>query len=193
MPGSVNTQPPSDSTCQVYIGSCPTTGTQTSANQQPGQPGQGMTAGFPGLQPGLGAGGAGGGIGGGINSPGAQSNAASMINNLLTTPRPGGMPSAMPGSTVGGGIAGVASKYEAEGIMVVNDRTKINEWEFIFDTSKYRPPPNPLSGPAAMPQQQQMGTTPQQMGTTVNQMSGSPATPPPTNTPMGPGGGGPGQ
>ena len=49
----------------------------------------------------------------------------------------------MPGATIGGGIAGVASKYEAEGIMVINQRTKINEWEYIFDQTKYRAPPNP--------------------------------------------------
>jgi hypothetical protein len=47
---------------------------------------------------------------------------------------------------MGGGIAGVASKYEAEGIMVINQRTKINEWEYIFDASKWRAPPNPVSG-----------------------------------------------
>jgi hypothetical protein len=76
-----------------------------------------------------------------------------MINGLLTSPRPGGMPTSMPGSTIGGGVAGVASKYEAEGIMVINDRTAINEWEYIFDQTKYRVPPNPVSGTAGTPQQ----------------------------------------
>ena len=85
-----------------------------------------------------------------------------MIGNLLTQPRPGGMPSNMPGSTMGGGVAGVASKYESEGIMVVNQRTKINEWEYIFDASKWRAPPNPVSGPVGNPQQNNngQGTTP---------------------------------
>jgi hypothetical protein len=84
-------------------------------------------------------------------NPQAQTAAAGMINSLLTTPRPGGMPTGMPGATIGGGIAGVASKYEAEGIMVVNDRTAINEWEYIFDMTKYRAPPNPVGGTPGQP------------------------------------------
>ena len=74
-----------------------------------------------------------------------------MIGNLVTQPRPGGMPTGMPGATLGGGIAGVASKYEAEGIMVINDRTAINEWEYIFDATKYRVPPNPVNGTVGTP------------------------------------------
>ena len=95
----------------------------------------------------------GGGSGAVPGTPGANTAAANMINNLLTQPRPGGMPTAMPGATIGGGIAGVASKYEAEGIMVINERTAINEWEYIFDQSKYRAPPNPVSGTVGTPQQ----------------------------------------
>jgi len=63
------------------------------------------------------------------------------------------MPNNMPGATMGGGIAGVASKYEAEGIMVINQRTKINEWEYIFDASKWRAPPNPVGGAVGNPLQ----------------------------------------
>ena len=62
--------------------------------------------------------------------------ALDIIKNLLTTPRPGGAPvtSGSAGSpAIGGGIAGVASTLEAEGIKVYNDRTKYNEWEFIYD------------------------------------------------------------
>jgi hypothetical protein len=84
-------------------------------------------------------------------NPQAQGAAAAMINSLLTSPRPGGMPSTMPGATIGGGIAGVASKYEAEGIMVINDRTAINEWEYIFDKTRYRPPPNPTGAAVGTP------------------------------------------
>lgn len=141
----------------------------------PGFPGQPGASGLPVTAPGLtadqsgqpvnlppGTGQAGFQSGPGFNTPGgppgstpanAQSAAAAMIGNLLTTPRPGGMPTNMPGSTIGGGIAGVASKYEAEGIMVINQRTKINEWEYIFDLNKYRAPPNPVSGTAGTPQQ----------------------------------------
>jgi hypothetical protein len=114
-------------------------GTTDPSAQQPGgsSPG-GMPAGFG---PGAGTPGA---PGNGQSS--TQSAAAQLIGNLLTQPRPGGMPSGMPGATMGGGIAGVASKYESEGIMVINQRTKINEWEYIFDASKWRAPPNPVSG-----------------------------------------------
>jgi len=39
-----------------------------------------------------------------------------------------------PGNTnIGGGIAGVASKARADSIKVYKDRTKYNEWEFIYD------------------------------------------------------------
>jgi len=139
----------------------------------PGLPGQVPTSGLPGTasgstpdpsgqQPGTGTvGGMPGGFGPGSGIPGApgtgqpntQSTAAGIINNLLTTPRPGGMPNNMPGATMGGGIAGVASKYEAEGIMVINQRTKINEWEYIFDASKWRAPPNPVGGAVGNPLQ----------------------------------------
>ena len=74
-----------------------------------------------------------------------------MIQNILTSPRPGGMPANNPGTIVGGGIAGVASKFEAEGIMVINDRTAINEWEYIFDINKYLRPGNPLGGGPGTP------------------------------------------
>ncbi len=116
-------------------------------------------------------------------TPGAPGNnaAASLIQNLLTRPRPGGYPGSpeaqdanaaanaasggafspglTPGVTpnavtgnlapgigtpvngpqgpvIGAGIAGVASKDEHEGIKVYNDKTKHNEWEFIYDYGK---------------------------------------------------------
>jgi len=95
--------------------------------------------------------------------PGA---AASLINQILTSPRqPGGfngpvggaMPiqqgqqSGQPGqvistlgsappqqqqNVIGAGIAGVASKKEGESIKSVNDHTKYNEWEFVYDITK---------------------------------------------------------
>ncbi|MBM3758720.1 MAG: hypothetical protein FJW36_00575 [Acidobacteria bacterium] len=37
-----------------------------------------------------------------------------------------------------GGIAGVASKHEGKGIKLVNDRERIEEWEFIYDPAKDR-------------------------------------------------------
>jgi hypothetical protein len=154
--------------CQVYLGSCPTT------TPDPSQQGQGANGAVPaGLQGGTPGGpgfAAGGGAGAGGQANG-QSAAASMLNNLLTSPRRGGMPTAMSGTTIGGGLAGVASKYESEGIMVINQRTKINEWEYIFDMNKYRVPPNPVGGTAGS-QQQQMGN-----GQNNTNNNSTPATP----------------
>ncbi len=135
----------------------------------------------------------------GPQSNGQNSSGAAMIQNLLTSPRPGGPPpgifganqsndvgpigqpngiggndpatqnlptpqtpqnvfgsgtglagSNQPGSqlggalnngtvggqTVGGGIAGFASKSERPGIKIYNEKTKYNEWEFIYDYAK---------------------------------------------------------
>jgi len=100
------------------------------------------------------------------NTPNAPpSSAANIINQILTTPRPGGLngvggadPNAsaggvtsltggtsntgtplgqtMGGTQIGGGIAGVASKYEQEGIKSYNGRTSYDEWEFVYDLTK---------------------------------------------------------
>jgi len=147
--------------CTVYIGSCPpttTTGGQNGQSGLPPQPGNpvnsqmgGVSPAYP-TTPGSNANIPGVGQAGLQMNPQAQGAAASLINGILTTPRPGGMPTTMPGASLGGGIAGVASKYEAEGIMVINNRTAINEWEYIFDATKYRVPPNPVSGTVGTPQ-----------------------------------------
>ncbi|MGI8990353.1 MAG: hypothetical protein ACR2I2_12345, partial [Bryobacteraceae bacterium] len=82
----------------------------------------------PGLQP---------------SQPG-QNAAADVIRNLLTTPRPGGLPGAQIGTgnvgglQIGGGIAGVASTAEREGIKIYNEQTEYNKWEFVYDFSKDR-------------------------------------------------------
>jgi len=162
-PGSAAGQPQQPA-ANCFIGDCTAT---PAAGQQPGQP---VAGGLPGAPGGL-SGQPGMGLPGGPGQASAQSAAAGLINNLLTTARPGGMPAGMPGATVGGGIAGVASKYEAEGIMVINQRTKINEWEYIFDQTKYRAPPNPLSGPVGNPQQ------PMAPGTNNNNTTGGPGGP----------------
>ena len=62
--------------------------------------------------------------------------ALQLIQQILTTPRPAGLQGAAAapvGAMIPGGIAGVATTFEAEGIMVFNERTKYNEWEFIYD------------------------------------------------------------
>lgn len=72
-----------------------------------------------------------------------QNPALQIIRDILTKPRPGGLAgiqqqqaSAGGQQVLGGGIAGVASTLEAEGIMVYNDRSKYNEWEFVYDIRK---------------------------------------------------------
>jgi hypothetical protein len=97
-----------------------------------------------------------------------QGNAAAdMIRNILTTPRPGGMPQANPGGlTIGGGIAGVASNGEGEGVKVYNDRTLYQEWEFIYDPAKQKQIPNPnVVGAGGTPaDKMKQGTPPQTPG-----------------------------
>jgi hypothetical protein len=151
--------------------------------------------------------------------------AAGLINQILTTPRPGGingMPGApgMPGTggtfvaapnsqgtslttapvaaptaapagqqVIGAGIAGVASKREQEGIKTYNDRTKYNEWEFVYDISK-DPTKNPnanMAGAAgASGGQSKSGSgssTPPSSSPFGQSSTGqSPATPPPSTT-----------
>jgi hypothetical protein len=97
----------------------------------PGQPGyqpqQSNPQAIPGMPPG---------------QPGAvpqgQNPALDMIRNLLTTPRQGPVPGAAQAAqpSMATGIAGVASKYEGQGIKRINERSRIDEWEFVFDYRK---------------------------------------------------------
>ena len=118
-------------------------------------------------------------------NPQAQNAAAAMIQQILTQPRPGGMPTAAQG-VIGGGIAGVASNADDDSIMVYNDHTNYGEWEFIFDFTKYRPPPNPLQGGTGTPASQ-LGSMPGgQVGTPVGQQpGGSPFGQQPGGSPFG--------
>jgi hypothetical protein len=70
----------------------------------------------------------------------APTQAADLIRQILTNPRPGGAPPGVGaagagGQTIAGGIAGVATTIEddTEGIKVYNERSKYKEWEFIYD------------------------------------------------------------
>lgn len=51
-----------------------------------------------------------------------NANAAAAIQRGSTT-----------GETFGGGLAGVATKYEAGSIKLYNERQKYQEWEFVYD------------------------------------------------------------
>jgi hypothetical protein len=124
-------------------------GVQQGYNGATGQPASGLPPGFQNTPNGVGG--------------GPPPAAANLINQILTTPRPGGLsgveqtvpagqfgqgiPAAggnsfgapiqgNAGQTIGGGIAGVASKLEREGIKHYNERSAYHEWEFVYDMSK---------------------------------------------------------
>jgi hypothetical protein len=106
--------------------------------------------------------------------PGQNTAAQNMLQNLLGTPRPNGAPPGIgqgQGTVIGGGMAGVASRMDAEGLMVYNDRTNYKEWEFVYDPSKDRPRPDPRN----MLVGNQMGTpsTPTPGTTTTPSQSGT--------------------
>jgi hypothetical protein len=67
-----------------------------------------------------------------------QNAATNMIQQILTTPRPmpGGVAQQAGVAGTPGGVAGVASKYEGDSIMVYNERQRYEEWEFIYDLKK---------------------------------------------------------
>ncbi len=157
-----------------YVGGGATTGSQPGAQgttSYPGQPGPPVNSqNFGGTPAYPTTGGAQGPSPGGFGQPGTttgQSNAAAdMIRNILTTPRPGGMPTGVAGAqTIGGGIAGVASQSEGEGVKVYNDHSLYAEWEFIFDPQKQKQIPNPNAQGAG-------GTPASQMGTPAGQQPG---------------------
>jgi len=114
---------------------------------QPGSQGQPAAFGQPGLQ--------------GTN-PAQQAAAAAIINQILMSPNPRGLAGVQgaQGNLLGGGIAGVASKAESDSIMVYNDHSKYNEWEFVYDPAKEKPLPNPVRGGATGTPASQMGSTP---------------------------------
>lgn len=71
--------------------------------------------------------------------PGQSNQALQMINQILTNPQNRlqvGQPTGAQTPVLAGKIAGFASKHKAEGIKVIEERTKINEWEFIYDFRK---------------------------------------------------------
>lgn len=73
----------------------------------------------------------------GFNPQGPVTNpsVAQQIMNMLTRPRPAGASAttATGMTTIGAGIAGIASKFEAEGIKLFNERSFYHEWEFLYD------------------------------------------------------------
>jgi hypothetical protein len=102
---------------------------------------------------------------------GASNPALEMIRKILTTPRPGGLAQAQgqQAFTFGAGIAGVASKAEADSIIVYNDRSRYNEWEFIYDLRKDRTMVGPV-GPGGAPAGKMLEASPGS-STTITPMS----------------------
>jgi hypothetical protein len=105
--------------------------------------------------------------------------ALGLIQQILTSPRPGGAPMGMQpqGQTLGGGIAGVASKLERKGIKIYNERDAYHEWEFIYDPAQEQGQAQQAGIPGAP-------NSPNQ-GTPMGSPMGTPATGNPTGTPTG--------
>jgi hypothetical protein len=107
-------------------------------------------------------------------------DAQKLIQELLTRPRPSGPAggSAQPNNMIGGGIAGVASNLDAEGIKVYNEHSNYKEWEFIYDYTKDRGP--------AQQQGANFGTPASQLGTAPGQQPPQPGATTPTTQPTTP-------
>jgi hypothetical protein len=153
-----------------------------------------------------------------------QQGAVGLINQILTTPRPGGLnglggaqqptldpngnpisnangignnaaagtlsapsspaPTAAPAAaqTIGGGLAGVASKYEQDGIKIYKEQTSYNKWEFVYDITK-----DPARGGGTVPQPAVAPTPGQTAAPAQNNAPASNNTPAaPTQTPVTP-------
>jgi hypothetical protein len=81
--------------------------------------------------------------GGGAQTTQPANPALLAIGQMLSSPNPRGMatafqPAAGQQPLQAGGIGGVASRLEAKSIKVYNDRSKYNEWEFIYDPRQDR-------------------------------------------------------
>ena len=107
------------------------------------QPAQGYQQGAAvpgGFRPGGGSASFGGPIPGQpVPGAGGVNPATQMIQQILTRPNPQGLANiqgAAAGGGMGSGIAGVASKVDAEGIKIYKDKTNYKEWEFVFDPAK---------------------------------------------------------
>lgn len=89
-----------------------------------------------------------GGAPAGFGAQGISSGATSIIQKLLTTPRPGGLAglqgyaqaqqaaAGAPTAAFQEGIAGVASLVEDFGVKTYQGREMYNEWEFVYDYRK---------------------------------------------------------
>lgn len=103
-----------------------------SVSASPPPSGAGSGGGPSPMQPG---GAAGFGPSGGPQRPGVPNEALQAVQRVLTRqPAQAGLGTG--GMAIGGGIAGVASKADMEGIRIYNNATNYKEWEFLFDFRK---------------------------------------------------------
>lgn len=156
-----------------FVGGGAGLGSQPSnpAGGQPVYAGQ-TPGGMPGAAPPTGL-----GFPGAVPGPGQQNQAVNMINNILTSPRPGGLAGIQTAAAgMGGtGIAGVASSVDEDAIMVYADQTNYGLWEFVYD-GKFQPPPDPRQGNGGTPVNQMgnmAGSSPP--GSPIGSPIGSPA------------------
>ncbi len=147
----------------------PSGGLPVNAGQMPGGMPGGLPGGMPGGMPGI--------PGTPGSAPGQPNQAVNMINNILTSPRPGGLAGIQTaGAGMGGtGIAGVASNVDEDAIMVYADQTNYSLWEFVYD-GNFRPPPDPRQASSGTPVNQignMAGSSPP--GSPIGSPPGSPA------------------
>jgi len=128
-------------------------------------------------------------------APAPPNQALNLINQILTTPRqpPPGVGAAPAGNqAVGGGIAGVASTFEGATIKSYGEKTKYQEWEFVFQLQQQQGVPgagaNPLQNGA---QNANNPNNPNGAGSNTNPGGAIPGqqlfTPPQGQTPIPPG------
>jgi hypothetical protein len=94
--------------------------------------------------------------------------------------------------TIGGGIAGVASKIEEDGIKIYKEQKSYHKWEFVYDITKdpartggtvpqaAPPPGTPIGGAAAPNGTSPMNGTPAPNGIPVPNTTTPPAAPVPS-------------
>lgn len=93
------------------------------------------------------------GVPGPGGAAGQPNQALRLINQILTGPRqtgPGGALGQQGGQNVAtgiGGLAGVASKKDMDGIMVYNEQTNYKKWEFVYDLKKEMEARGMMGGP----------------------------------------------
>ncbi len=121
----------------------------------PGQQGQGQAQGQGGLSSSFSF---------GANAPGQPNPAIAAIQQSLFSPRqpPAGLGGTPENGLTGGAIAiaGVASTFKGQGIKRVNEKSKYQEWEFVYDLKQDKTIMGNAAGQQQLPQQPLPGQGP---------------------------------